>query len=204
MKHLSLGLNILLLLAVAFLYYHVYGERKETSKLVKTSIPVLENAVNTSHAPIAYVELDSLNEKIFYIKSKRKELEAEQKNIESDWQNSYHGLENQKNEFLKKGSSITQEEAEKFQGQLLQQQQVVDGKKQSLTQKLNEKSYRFMEDIQKKLKEFLTDYNKNHNYMYILTTGTGLDYMVYKDSTLNITGDVVNGMNEKMKKKGSQ
>lgn len=204
MKHLSLGLNILLLLAVAFLYYHVYGERKETSKSVKTSIPALENAVNTSHAPIAYVELDSLNEKIFYIKSKRKELEAEQKNIESDWQNSYRGLENQKNEFLKKGSSITQEEAEKFQGQLLQQQQQVDGKKQSLTQKLNEKSYRFMEDIQKKLKEFLTDYNKNHNYMYILTTGTGLDYMVYKDSTLNITGDVVNGMNEKMKKKGNQ
>jgi hypothetical protein len=35
--------------------------------------------------------------------------------------------------------------------------------------------------------------------MYIITTGTGLDYMVYKDSTLNITNDVIKGMNEKMK-----
>ncbi|MEP6712467.1 MAG: OmpH family outer membrane protein [Ferruginibacter sp.] len=204
MKHLSLGLNIFLLLAVAFLYYHVYGERKDNINTVKANTPALQMSANTSHAPIAYVELDSLNEKIFYIKDKRKELEAEQKNIEADWQNSYHGLENQKNEFLKRGAAITQEEAEKFQGQLLQQQQQVDGKKQGLTQKLNEKSYKFMEDIQKKLKDFLTDYNRDHNYMYILTTGTGLDYMVYKDSSLNITSDVVNGMNEKMKQKGNQ
>ena len=56
-----------------------------------------------------------------------------------------------------------------------------------------------MDDIQKKLKEFLTDYNKDKKYMYILTTGTGLDYMVYKDSSLNITNDVIRGMNEKMR-----
>lgn len=203
MKNLSLSLNILLIIAVGFLYYHVYNEHHEAGKDAKNNIAEMHSDVSPTRAPIAYVELDSLNEKITYIKDKRKELEAEQKNIETDWQNSYHDLENQKNQFLKKGSSITQEEAEKFQNVLLQQQQQVDGKKQALTQKLNDKSYKFMEDIQKKLKDFLTDYNKTHNYMYILTTGTGLDYMVYKDSTLNITADVVNGMNEKMKQKGN-
>jgi outer membrane protein len=201
MKNLSIILNIVLILAVGFLYYHVYNEHKETNKAEKPNQVSMITASNTSNAPIAYVELDSLNDKITYIKDKRKELEGEQKSIESDWQNSYKDLENQKNQFLKKGSSITQEEAEKFQNQLLQQQQQVDGKKQALTQKLNEKSYKFMDDIQKKLKEFLANYNKSHNYMYILTTGTGLDYMVYKDSTLNITADVVKGMNEKMKQK---
>ena len=91
--------------------------------------------------------------------------------------------------------------AEEFQGQLLAQQQRVDEKKQSLTQKLSEKSYRFMDDIQKKLKLFLIDYNREKKYLYILTTGTGLDYMVYKDSSMNITDDVVNGMNDLLKKK---
>ncbi len=33
---------------------------------------------------IAYVELDSLNENITYIKTKRKELEAEQRSIETE------------------------------------------------------------------------------------------------------------------------
>jgi outer membrane protein len=74
----------------------------------------------------------------------------------------------------------------------------VDEKKQSLSQRLNEKSYKFMDDVQKKLKDFLAEYNSQKNYTYIFTTGTGLDYMVYKDSSLNITDDVIAGMNEKM------
>ena len=90
--------------------------------------------------------------------------------------------------------------AEEFQNQLILQQQRIDEKKQGLTQKLSEKSYKFMDNIQKDLKSFLIEYNKTKNYQYILTTGTGVDYMVFKDSTLNITSDVVNGMNEKMKK----
>jgi outer membrane protein len=199
MKYFSTILNVVLLLAVAFLYYHAFGNKKTVSLAAKTS--ALEtDAKKSLMAPIAYVELDSLNEKITFIKEKRKELEAEQKAIEAEWENGYKGLENQKNNFLKKGDAITQQMAEQFQGELLQQQQVIDGKKQGLTQKLSEKSYKFMDDIQKKLKEFLVDYNKEKNYLYILTTGTGMDYMVYKDSSLNITEEVVQGMNEKLKK----
>ncbi len=199
MKHFSTILSVFLLLAVAFLYYHVFANKKATVPSVKTtsSTASIKEAV---HAPIAYVELDSLNEKIIYIKEKRKVLEAEQRAIETEWQNGYRGLENQKNNFIKKGDAITQQMAEQFQGELIQQQQKIDEKKQVLTQKLSERSYKFMDDIQKKLKEFLADYNKEKNYMYILTTGTGLDYMVYKDASLNITDDVVNGMNEKLKK----
>lgn len=190
---------MILILAVVFLYYYVFTNKKNAVSLAKTtsSTASIKEAV---HAPIAYVELDSLNEKINYIREKRKLLEAEQKAIETEWQNGYRGLENQKNNFMKKGDAITQQMAEQFQGELIQQQQKIDEKKQNLTQKLSERSYKFMDDIQKKLKDFLTEYNKEKNYMYILTTGTGLDYMVYKDSTLNITDDVVNGMNEKLRK----
>jgi outer membrane protein len=56
-----------------------------------------------------------------------------------------------------------------------------------------------MESIQKNLKQFLAEYNKEKKYQYILTTGSGLDYLIYKDSTLDITKDVIKGMNEIMK-----
>lgn len=200
MKNISTILNVVLLAAVAFLYFHEFAGKN--TKNTKTSLVTATPAgTKVSTAPIAYVELDSLNAKISFIKDKRKELEAEQRAIETEWENSYRGLEAQKNAFLKKGDAITQQMAEEFQGQLLAQQQRVDEKKQNLTQKLSEKSYRFMDDIQKKLKLFLIDYNKEKNYLYILTTGTGLDYMVYKDSSMNITDDVVNGMNDLLKKK---
>ena len=203
MKHLSIVLNIGLIIAVTVLYYLHFSEKKQVEKKAKIASPVFAGT-NTARPAIAYVELDSLNERITYIRNRRKELETEQQAIEADWETSYKGLENQKNNFLKKGSSITQEEAQQFQAQLLQQQQQVDDKKQSLTQKLTERSYKFMEDIQKKLKDFLEEYNAERNYMYIFTTGTGLDYMVYKDSSLNITDQVIEGMNKKLKAAGLQ
>ncbi len=198
MKQFSLALNILLVLAVGFLYFKVYS--KPTP--VKTSVVATpSNNAAAVGVPIAFVDLDSLNEKISFIKNKRKELETEQRAIETEWESGYRNLENQKNGFVKKhGNAITQQMAEEFQTQLMQQQQRIDEKKQSLTQRLSEKSYRTMDEIQKQLKDFLAEYNKQKNYTYILTTGTGLDYMVYKDSSLNITADVVSGMNDRLKK----
>ena len=197
MRSFLIVVNSVLIIAVIFLYVKVYTNT--TSIKTITSGNVNNNTNGTlKNASIAFVELDSLNEKIGFIKDRRKELEIEQKAIETEWQSGYRGLENRKNEFLKRGNSITQQEAEKFQGELLQQQQQVDQRKQGLTQKLSEKSYKFMDDIQKKLKDFLNEYNKTKNYQYILTTGTGLDYMLYKDSSFNITQDVISGMNELM------
>ena len=197
MRSFLIAVNSLLIIAVIFLYVKVF--KSTTNVKINTSSNVTSNTNGSlKNASIAFVELDSLNEKIGFIKDRRKELEIEQKAIEVEWQNGYRGLENKKNEFLKRGNSITQQEAEKFQGELLQQQQQVDQRKQGLTQKLSEKSYKFMDDIQKKLKDFLNQYNKTKNYQYILTTGTGLDYMLYKDSTFNITADVIKGMNDLM------
>ena len=197
MKNLSMVLNVVLILAVGGLYYlHFSGEKKADVKSKMIAPKITGN--ETGKMSIAYVELDSLNENITYIKTKRKELEAQQRSIEAEWESGYKGLEAKKNNFLKKGSAITQEMAQQFQGELMQEQQQIDEKKQSLSQQLNEKSYKFMDDIQKKLKDFLAEYNSQRNFTYIFTTGTGLDYMVYKDSSLNITADVIAGMNEKM------
>jgi outer membrane protein len=201
MKNISIALNVLLLIAVGVLYAKVFSGNKSTKAPEKKVV-----SANTDPTPqgtsIAYIDMDSLHEKITYIKNIRAELENDQRSIETKWQNGYRSLENQKNAFIKsKGNSITQQEAEKFQGELLQQQQAIDGEKQDATQKLSAKSYKFMDDIQKKLKDFLADYNKDKSFQYILTTGTGLDYMLYKDSALNITNDVIQGMNEKLNPK---
>ena len=198
MKNISLALNVILVLAVAVLFYlHFSGtNRKGTNKKSNTASAVKNTATPGSGATIAYVDLDTLNEKIFYIKSTRKSLEAEQLAIETEWENAYRNMENEKNKFLERGKAITQEDAEQFQGSLMQKQQFVDGIKQSKTQKLNEKSYKFLESIQAKLKNFLAEYNEDAKYTYIFSTGNGLDYMLYKDSSFNITNDVVLGMNE--------
>ena len=197
MKNLSLVLNVVLFAAVGILYYLHFSGKKTSETKPKITLPKITGN-ESGHPLIAYVEIDSLNDNILYIKNKRKELEGEQKKIEADWDNSCKILENKKDNFLKKGNAITQEMAQQFQGELLQEKQQIDDRRQSLSQQLNEKSYKFMENVQKQLKDFLAEYNSQKNFTYIFTTGTGLDYMVYKDSSLNITADVIAGMNEKM------
>jgi len=195
MKHLSLVVNIVLFVAVGILYYLHFSSVKPNEKKKKNQITQLAK-VNGNSPLIGYVDLDSLNEHISFIKNNRKLLESEQMAIEKEWENAYRNLQAQKDNFLKRGNSITQAEAEEFQGKLIQQQQIVDEKKQNSTQALNDKSYKFLDDVQKKLKAFLVDYNQDNKFNYIFTTGNGLEYMVYKDSALNITNDVVEGMNE--------
>jgi outer membrane protein len=199
MKNFSLLLNILLFAAVAFLYAKVFSGNKKTGSSTAAHIKdtSLHAAISNGNV-IAFVELDSLNEKISFIKNKRQELEKEQKAIETEWRSGMIGLQNRATEFQKKGKAITQEDAEKFQGELQQAQQQIEAKKQGLTENLTERSYKFLDDIQKKLKDFLVDYNKDKKYQYILTTGTGMDYMLYKDPLLNITDDVIKGMNIKL------
>jgi len=204
MKNLSVVLNILLLAAVGYLYYYDFSGKKTEAVAAKLGSSYMAFDSNGHRPPLAYVELDSLNENITYIKERRKELEAEMKAIETEQENGYKNLQTEKDNFLKRGAAITEAEAQVFQGKLMDQQQQIDNKKQMLSQKLNEKSFGIMEDIQKKLKEFLVNYNKDKKFMYIFTTGTGLDYMVYKDSSLNITNDVIKGMNEKMKTAAKQ
>ncbi|MEP7237187.1 MAG: OmpH family outer membrane protein [Ferruginibacter sp.] len=203
MKNLSVVLNVVLLLAVGYLYYYNFSGKK-TEVVADKMNSIYKGDSSGCRPPLAYVELDSLNENITYIKDRRKELETEMKAIEQEQENGYRGLQAQKDNFLKRGAAITDQEAQIFQGKLMDQQQKIDGRKQELTQKLNEKSFSIMEDIQKKLKDFLTEYNKDKKYMYIFTTGTGLDYMVFKDSSLNITNDVIKGMNAKMKAAAKQ
>lgn len=204
MKNLSLILNMVLLAAVGYLYYYDFSGKKvkDVAAKINHSYPVSDSG---GHRPaLAYVDLDSLNENITFIRDRRKELESEMKAIERQQEEGYKGLQAQRDNFLKKGAAITEAEAQSFQEKLIDQQQKIDGYKQQQSQKLNEKSFTIMEDIKKQLREFLAEYNKEKNYMYIFTTGTGLDYMVYKDSSLNITADVIKGMNAKMKAAAKQ
>ena len=163
------------------------------SKVTKTAA----GPDSSSHAlSIAYVDMDSLNEKISYIKKMRKQFEAEQTAIENEWESGYRSLESQKNSFLQKGASITQSEAEAFQEKLYQQKQQIDNKKESAMQKFGEKSGKFLEDIHDKLKKYIATYNEEAGYRFVFASGKDIDYILYKDSAFDITEDIVAGMND--------
>jgi outer membrane protein len=200
MKQFSTVLNIVLIAAVALLYYFYFSGTKKAGQAGNT-VKHVDSCLGTQ--VIAYIDLDSLNNNVDYIKHRKKELELEQSQIVSEYQAAYQQMEADRNNFIKRGSAITQQEAEDFQEKLQQRQQLVESNRQVKGQKLAEKSAKTMDDMQTKLKAFLNEYNKDKKYSYILATGTGLDYLFFKDSTKNITQDVIKGLNEILNKKNN-
>ena len=203
MKNLSLFLNAILLAAVAFLFFKVYSSNKKgTTSTFTNKSDTSKNNIATE-GKIAFVELDSVNAKIKFIKDKRVELEGQSAAIENEYRSGMQTLQNRSAEFQKRaqsGAAVTQKEGEDLQNELIQKQQELTNTKEAKSQQLSEKSYKFLEEIQKRLKEFLLTYNKDKKYQYILTTGGGVEYMIYKDESLNITDEVVKGMNEILNK----
>ncbi len=200
MKQFSFVVNIVLVAAVAGLYYLHFGSNKKLkAEGTVTNTYRQKDSCGDKIPIVAYVELDSLNNNVTFIKLRKKELEAEQKVIANEYETSYRALTAERDEFLKKGNAITQQEAETFQAKLGQKQQEIETVKQKKAQRLAEKGAKIMEDMQNKVRVFMKAYNKDKNYSYILATGTGLDYLFFKDSTLNITSDVIRGLNAQMK-----
>ena len=205
MKQFSFVLNLLLVVAVAVLFYlHFKGEKKNSAQGNAQLGYRSKDSCGEKIPLVAYVELDSLNNKVDFIKKRKKELEGEQRDIATEYDNAYRQLAAHRDNFLKKGNAITQQEAEAFQAQLGQKQQEIEAGKQNKAQRLAEKGAKVMEDMQAKVRTFMKVYNKTRNYSYILATGTGLDYIFYKDSALNITDDVVKGLNAEMKDTAKQ
>lgn len=195
MKNISLILNIVLLLAVAILFYLHFSQKNNTKNF---GAPFSNASSSVGSFRIAYINLDTLNKYITYIKTNKESFENEQKSIGATIQSEYGKLEQQKNEFQKRIANASQQEVEQMQAALYQQQQSIEAKKQSLLEALSEKSSNFMDDIEKKLKEFLAEYNKEKKYSFIFNIGSGFEYMSIKDSTMDITKDVVEGMNKKL------
>jgi outer membrane protein len=199
MKNFYLVLNVVLLIAVGYMFYYNFSHKSNTTAAVANGQLFKNNDSGATTLKIAYVELDSLNENITYFKQRRKELEQQQKVVEAELMNDYKGLEDKQRNFIQKNPNASPEEIQNIRAQLAQGQQDIETKKQTQSQQLSQRSFELMESIQKKLKEFLAEYNKEKKYQYILTTGGGMDYIILKDSTLDITKDVIKGMNEKLK-----
>jgi outer membrane protein len=102
--------------------------------------------------------------------------------------------------FQKKAQAgtLSQSEGEATQKRLAQMQQNVETRRQSVGNELMEEQQKFNEELQRRLDAFLEDYNKDKQYDYILSYAKGGSILL-ANKTLDITRDVIKGMNEKDK-----
>jgi outer membrane protein len=88
---------------------------------------------------------------------------------------------------------MNQQEQEAAMQEINKMQQDLQTKKQAIDNDLYNYNSKMKEDILNRIQNFLKEYNKDGKYSYIFSYEPG--FMFYKDSTLNITPDVITGLN---------
>ncbi len=197
MKNASIVLSSLALIGVIVLFVMQAGNKNGAPGTVANS-----NSGATS-GRIAYVDIDSLNANYEYLRDNQAKFKKEQEAMEAELERSEQQLNSEAAGFRQKAQAgqLSQAEGEAAQKRLMQVQQSLDTRKQALTEQFLKKTDEFNEKIQKQLDSFLTEYNKTKGYDYILSYKKGVQIM-HANKSLDITKDVIKGMNELSKKMG--
>lgn len=153
---------------------------------------------------LAYVDLDSIQVKYNYYKQKMEEFEGRKESADRELNNAFQKIENERVSFAQRGNAITQVEAENFQREYTRKMQNLENQKRNLETSIQQEGIKTMEDLKNRINGFLEEYNKTKGYTLIFSTSSTINVLFHKDKSLDITNDVVAGLNAAYERNGSK
>lgn len=193
MKNLLLVFNFVLLGLVGYLYYLQFRSKKPPGSQNTSQVDSLDDSAEK--AKIAYIDLDSLQSNYIYYEKVKKDMDKKQSAAKNEITQLQKKFQSRAAQLQEKATTMTQKEQEGAMNEINKMQQDFQGKQQSLDNELFNYNTRMKEDILNRIQRFLKEYNKDGHYSFIFSYEPG--FMFYKDSTLNITNDVIVGLNKK-------
>lgn len=193
MKNVSLILNVVLFIAVAVLYFLHFSDKGSTGASSETVSG--SNYAQNENLAIAYINSDSLLENYQYFKDMADQLEAKRKKLEADFTTRAKGLENEFATFQRTAQSMTINQARAGEEDLMKKRENLLKYQESLSQDLMREESKMNEELYNKVAGYLNDYGKQKNYQLVLTYQKGSG-VLYANDSLNITNEVVKGLND--------
>lgn len=197
MKNTATVLSALALIGVIVLFVLHFSGDRNTATTHKSTSAQTGNPI----PKIAYVDIDTFEANYEYLKTKREEFNKRQSAMQNELERSAQQFQNRVADFQRKiqANSITQAEGESTQKQLAQMQQSLQLREQALTEQLLKEKDAFNQKLHDDLNDFLEEYNKDKGYDYILSYSEIGSQILLANKDLDITQDVIEGMNERAK-----
>ena len=196
MKKVLYVVNAVLIVAVGVLFYlHFTATGAPESDIERA---VEKGELIPAEQAIVYVNFDTLlsNYDMFYDYERR--LMERQKELEEELNAKSREHERQVADYqdrVQKGL-MTRSQAQEMELQLMQQQQELMQLQDDYRQELREEEQVMNRQLHHSIYEFLQEYNEDKGYQFILSETFG-GPVLYSNHDLNITRDVINGLNEK-------
>lgn len=192
-KTTNIFLGILALLVAGLYILHFTGGNSKSAK--KEVVATSDSTQVDYTGKVAYFEMDSLEAQYLYIKEVQSKLKSREQAISGELNTLRNGYMGRVQQLQQKAPTMSQQEGEAAQAEIGQMERNLQQREARLGQELQEQQFKLMQDINKKIEEFLTDYNKDKQFAYIISRQAG-DFIYFRDTTLNITDELVKGLNE--------
>lgn len=194
MKNSSLVINITLATAIAILFYLHFSSKKASVPASSSSV-----AAVSGNFKIGYFEMDSIENHYEYFKEVRNALRSKEQDNGRQLADMKNTFAAKYQELQKSAQGMSQAELNGKQQELMQMEKTFQNKEQMLNQDLQNESFKRLQEVKKKIEDYLKEYNKDKGFSYIMTNAPDLVYL--KDTAYNITTDLIAGLNSQYKKK---
>jgi outer membrane protein len=194
MKKLSGILSIVAVVAVAALYVVVFVGKSKSTMFGG----VASEGSSAAVGGVVYVNLDSLVRGYDMYFDLQKEFEATAKKKDGDFTARSRKFENDARDFQEKVGKglVTRSQAQQMQEGLERRQQELIELRQQLQTELAEEEAVMLRRIQDNIQKYVLEYNKEKGYSLILSNSNG-NVLLYGDPGLNVTAEVLAGLNSK-------
>lgn len=183
--------------AVASLFIFAQCNSDKTAQNTETPAVAVEG---TTQLKIVYVDLDSLMNKYNLAMDINKEMMRKEENIKMTLSKKADEMKKEQADFeykYKNNVFATPERAQEEYNRLVKKEQDILKLEQRLTLEFEQEGIAKNKALRDSISSFIKEYNATKGYDYILTR-LG-DNLLYANETLNITQEIVDGLNSKYK-----
>ena len=187
MKNQSIIINVLLIIAVAVLYFLHFNQKPDTEE---KSGEVAEMA----DFQVAYINSDSVLANYSYAQKLQEDIRVKTASMEKDYQSRVQGLQKEINDYQQNAGNLTINQAKALEENLVKKQQNLQLYQQKLSQDLMVEEATMNKDLYDRVTGFLRDYGKDNNLQLIVKYDQGSDVLFASDA-MDITQIVLDGLN---------
>lgn len=160
------------------------------------STPIIQNG----ELRIAYVDTDSIMLQYEYAKDLEQGLKSYQKQLESSYEGQLRKLQTDFENYQKTGDKLTLTEQRRKEEDLMKRQQELPEVQQRMMSQLQERQVEDNKKLLNSVYAFIKDYNtKNKRFNIILSKSYVSSSVLYADQGLDITKEIIKGLNQEYK-----
>jgi outer membrane protein len=170
------------------------GSEKKDASVSSTS--AVESTESAPIGDVVYVNADTLLANYDLFKDVKTRLEGKAKKAESDLKGKATAFEREVGQYQQTAAGLSNEQRAVTEQRLARKQQELANLNQSESNRLMSEEAEEQKKIYDKVETYLKDYSKEKGYKMVLSYSRGNSAILYSDESLDITQDVLKGLNE--------